>query len=119
MPLEHSLPYEMTDILQSCDRLLNPWDDLRASAYTVLHAPSDEQAAATVVWAPPWPPAAPLLPGEVDTVRLLHVTLHALHAFAATAEQPVASAMNAAGSEVVGASGTLSAAASMLLQVGI
>lgn len=72
-----------------------------------------------MVWAPPWPPAAPLLPGEVDTVRLLHVTLHVSHAFAAAVEQPDASAMKTAGGEVAGVGGTPAAAASTLLQVGM
>jgi hypothetical protein len=70
-----------------------------------------------VVWAPPWPPAAPLLPGEVDTVRLLHVALHVSRAFAATAEQQVASVTEAAGSDVAGAGSTPSAAVKVCLQI--
>ena len=72
-----------------------------------------------MVWAPPWPPAAPLLPGEVDTVRLLHVTLHVSHAFAAATEEAGASAMGMAGGEVADVCSPPSAAASMLLQVCI
>ncbi len=72
-------------------RLQQPWDDPRHGAYVALAAPrqrrgisegspeasSEGLAHATLVWAPPRLPAAPLLPGEADTVRLLHLTLHA------------------------------------------
>lgn len=71
-----------------------------------------------MVWAPPWPPAAPLLPGEVDTVRLLHVALHASRTFAATTDRPANSAAAEAGAAVAGASSAPSAEAAVCLQVG-
>lgn len=75
----------------SARRLQQPWDDPRHGAYVAMAAPrqrrdisegspeasSEGLAHATLVWAPPRLPAAPLLPGEADTVRLLHLTLHA------------------------------------------
>lgn len=100
------------------DRLLQPWDDLRASAYACTHTSPASPAAATVVWAPPRPPAAPLLPGEVDTVRLLHVALQASCTFVSTAEQPADSAAAEAGTASAGAGSAPAAEAEMCVQVG-
>lgn len=121
-------------------RLQQPWDDLRSGAYAFspgVPAPPAEAAASggaddgghssrvaapvvMVVWGPPQPPAAPLLPGEMDTVRLLHVSLHAARSFAAQTDAASGSALPLAAAGASGsgnAAGATAANAAMYQQV--
>ena len=54
--------------------------------------------------APPQPPAVPILPGEADTARALHVTLHALWTAVSPDSTAGAPAADALGNAVPNAS---------------